>query len=728
MADNEIKKQTITFQNGNEAVAVFPPAHSKAEAIIAALGVGSYDAVILVLGGAASVDDKLIPRLTQLFGRGIARAAAEANALIIDGGTQAGVMAMIGEGVAGRGAKSKLVGVAPAGLIVLPNATGTGVQLEPNHTHFVLVAGKDWGSETPTLYNLVSTLTDKKPGAPTAGSQPGQPEAEKAASKLPAVAILAGGGPIAKNEVLRAVRQGLTLIVVEGSGGLADELAAAWKQKDPLPDDPVMAEIIADGEIHLHLLSNPVKGIERLIIRELGIDNVLMQAWEIFADYDLNATIQQKRFRRLQLTTLFIGLLGTALAIIQQVYAPKDTGGNLLSFTWPKDWIVKDAPPVDLFSLTPNVNGHRPLIWWTLHYVLILVPIVLTVLVTALNRFKQGSKWLLLRAGAESIKREIYRYRARAMNYKELPEQQLAARVEDVTRRTMRTDVNQSALVPYQKEQGFPPDMDAAAGGDDGFSYLTPDRYVEVRLGDQLRYFRKRAGEEEQLLRWLYWLTFIIGGVGAFLAAIDRQAWIALTTAMVAAIGTYLGYRQTENTLTKYNQAATDLANVKSWWNALSADDQALPVNIDSLVEHTEQVLQSELDGWVQQMQNALAELRKGQEPKPESEGEENQEPHEDEQKPKAGANQTNGQGNVVAPPPAQTNGEQPPGGAEGAAVQPKPNETQAQPGGSAADDAAETDQADNEDDGTDTNPAAPPAPLAPTDPTVPAEGQDTNK
>jgi hypothetical protein len=231
---------------------------------------------------------------------------------------------------------------------------------------------------------------------------------------------------------------------------------------------------------------------------------------------------------------------------------------------------------------------------------------------------------LLLRAGAESIKREIYRYRTRAMDYKTAPEQHLSLRVEDITRRTMRTDVNLSALVPYDKDKGFPPYMYAARGGDDGFSYLTPDRYVEVRLGDQLNYFKKKAVRLERQLKALYWLTFLVGGVGTYLAAVNQQVWIALTTAIVAAIGTYLGFRQTENTLTKYNQAATDLANVRTWWNALSAEEQALQKNIDSLVEHTEQVLQSELDGWVQQMQNSLAELRKG--PEASSDGKEGKE------------------------------------------------------------------------------------------------------
>jgi len=610
MAANAIKKQSILFPNSNEAVAVFPSATNKAEDIVAALDIKPYKAIILVLGGAASIDEKLIPRLAQLFGRGIARAAAEANAIIIDGGTQAGVMAMMGEGVAGRGYESMLVGVAPASKVTYPGDSATGVQLEPNHSHFVLVEGNEWGTETAIIFNLASVLTGKTKGAANLERKTGKPDSEKVASKAPGLAVLAGGGPISTDEALRSVRHNLPLIVVEGSGGLADEIAAAWKQRETLPDDPVMAEIIADGEIHLHLLSNSVKGMERLIIRELGVDKVLMQAWEVFADYDLNAKIQQDRFGIVQFAILSVGVVGTALAISQQVFAPSDGDGNLL--------------PV---SLAPDANGHRQIGWWILHHGLIIIPILLTVLVTAATRFKQGSKWLLLRAGAESIKREIYRYRARAMNYKKDPEQQLSQGVEDITRRTMRTEVNLSALVPYNKDKGFPPYMDAAKGGDDGFSYLTPDRYVEVRLGDQLNYFRKSSLRLEKQLKALYWLTFIIGGIGTYLAAVNQQVWIALTTALVAAIGTYLGYRQTENTLTKYNQAVTDLANVKAWWNALSAEEQSLQENIDSLVEHTEQVLQSELDGWVQQMQNALAELRKGQEPAPEKE--ENREPRE---------------------------------------------------------------------------------------------------
>lgn len=56
-----------------------------------------------------------------------------------------------------------------------------------------------------------------------------------------------------------------------------------------------------------------------------------------------------------------------------------------------------------------------------------------------------------------------------------------------------------------------------------------------------------------------------------------------------------------------YNLATTDLDNVKVWWMVISLREETKPDNIDKLVGSPETVLQSELTGWVQQMEDALA-------------------------------------------------------------------------------------------------------------------------
>src|SRR4051812_21421872 len=103
-----ITTQTINFENNRTATAVFPTAKTTAKEIVDALKLPEYSSVLLLIGGADNLDDKIKARLSQLFGRGVARAALTVNAVIVDGGTQAGVMALMGEGVAARGYKSSL--------------------------------------------------------------------------------------------------------------------------------------------------------------------------------------------------------------------------------------------------------------------------------------------------------------------------------------------------------------------------------------------------------------------------------------------------------------------------------------------------------------------------------------------------------------------------------------------------------------------------------------------
>jgi hypothetical protein len=55
-----------------------------------------------------------------------------------------------------------------------------------------------------------------------------------------------------------------------------------WKKKPVFIDDPVLAEIIAEGYIHLFPVNGSVAGLERLIVRELGGNASLRLSWETF--------------------------------------------------------------------------------------------------------------------------------------------------------------------------------------------------------------------------------------------------------------------------------------------------------------------------------------------------------------------------------------------------------------------------------------------------------------
>jgi hypothetical protein len=64
-----------------------------------------------------------------------------------------------------------------------------------------------------------------------------------------------------------------------------------------------------------------------------------------------------------------------------------------------------------------------------------------------------------------------------------------------------------------------------------------------------------------------------------------------------------------ENTLMSYNQAATNLSNIKLWWVALPVEKKKKGNNIRNLVRKTETALQNELSGWVQQMEDVMADI-----------------------------------------------------------------------------------------------------------------------
>jgi hypothetical protein len=247
--EENMKKNAITFDNGNHAVVVTAPRDTDAQTILEALAVAQPRGVIMVFGGAKGLDDSRKARLTELFTDAIAPAAAELGALIIDGGTQSGVMAMMGEAFARDGQGSQLLGIVPKGKIAHPEIAGAsavsdGAALEPNHSHFVLVESAEWGGETPKMLELAREFN------------------------APIVAILVNGGAIAADEALQSVRNGWQLLVVEGSGRFADELSAAVRDGQSAKSTEV-SEIARSGRATLFHLDDPAEKLRDELRRML---------------------------------------------------------------------------------------------------------------------------------------------------------------------------------------------------------------------------------------------------------------------------------------------------------------------------------------------------------------------------------------------------------------------------------------------------------------------------
>lgn len=378
-------------------------------------------------------------------------------------------------------------------------------------------------------------------------------------------------------------------------------------------DDPLLTEILAVGRLTVFPKDGSPSRLEGLLSRQLGeADKTLEIAWRQFVVYDAKALAQQKSFRRLQKWILWLGVGGTFLAIVAtSIKLPAVVGWLHAQKLGLLPYLDEPLRSLLAASLVNPLNV-------VLHYLVLSVPIVTSVLLAASVRFNAGARWVFFRATAESLKREIYRYRARADSYsdqqwrkeKTSREAKLAAQLQDISSALMQTDVNKVALPPDGSAGAFSLPKAAVAEGDDGVSTLTPEQYIKFRLANQLEYYRKATGRLERTL-WRYqWGILLVGAIGTFLAAIGLELWIALTTAVVSAFTVYLEHEQVENTLVKYNQAASNLANIQAWWTALTDEEQHFQTNIDTLVRYTEQTVAAEHVGWVHQMQDALARLR----------------------------------------------------------------------------------------------------------------------
>lgn len=567
----------IDLGDGRRAALVQPRADDPVEEVLAKLGLaGGRGPVIVVCGGADDMPEPQLEIARRVLGPAVARAARSTGAAVLDGGTAAGVMALMGAERAGHGsAMPVLLGVAPAGTVALPGEPRDGhAQLDADHSHFVLADSDRWGGETPLLMALADAL----------------------AGDAPVAIVLAGGGTVSRQEALAAVERGWPLFVIEGTGGAADTIAALWhRHREPRPrlaagllparsrtaaprpaeriGDPQLRRIITAGDVRL--VSGPDPGeLARSLSWETRDEATLKDAWVLFATYDRLAIDLRRSFERFQASILLLGVLATLLALVHDV-----VGGAGLR------WLVVAAP------------------------------IVISLLIALANHRAAGRRWVLLRAAAESIKSEIYRYRAGSGIYAEgAPSRPdgtgrrllLTRQLEAVEATLMQTDVSGGPLTPY--DGPLPPAMHGAEAGDDGLSPLDAERYVDMRLADQLSYYRGKVAALDRRRAALQLLTIVAGGVGTLLAAAGLEIWIGLTTALSGAALAHLGYLQVDNTIIAYNRSATQLAGLVREYRATQAA-QLSPAVLADLVTRGEAVLSTELTGWVQQMTDATKEL-----------------------------------------------------------------------------------------------------------------------
>lgn len=154
--------------------------------------------VIVLVGGAGGIGwlDKFPMRKAIKI---IAKLAEETQSVVVDGGTQAGIMSEIGRQRKQNKFSFPLIGVVFDSLLMKKEPQSI---LDPNHTHFFLIPGDDWGDESAWISKIATQIAgDKK-----------------------SITVLINGGQISRTDVGYSILEDRPTFVMRGTGRMADKI------------------------------------------------------------------------------------------------------------------------------------------------------------------------------------------------------------------------------------------------------------------------------------------------------------------------------------------------------------------------------------------------------------------------------------------------------------------------------------------------------------------------
>lgn len=221
------------FANGQLAKILKVADGTDYENALLAMGLHGPTPTLLVIGGASHMTAESQAKLLQCFNGPLATLSEKLCITVLDGGTDAGVIHMMGQARHHISGGFNLVGVAPLNRVIFPNGDSRQqtsvdkkyppVALEPHHTHFFLIPGENWGSESRWLAKFSSIL---------AGSSP-------------SITLLINGGQVSRKDLRLNLELGRQVMVIAGSGRLADEIADTISGVTPSEDKAIQNLVAA---------------------------------------------------------------------------------------------------------------------------------------------------------------------------------------------------------------------------------------------------------------------------------------------------------------------------------------------------------------------------------------------------------------------------------------------------------------------------------------------------
>jgi DNA-binding XRE family transcriptional regulator len=241
----------VSFSNGSSAHAIRVHGSGELPVALRKLGLRHAHPILVLIGGADEMSEADMVRLRPLFMEVLAPLAESLSVCVVDGGTESGVMRLMGQARTKTDATFPLIGVAARGTVALPETPlprPDAARLEPNHTHFVLVPGSEWGDDSPWLVRVASVL----------------------AKGAPSVTVVVNGGEHTWTDMVQSVEAGRQVIAVSGTGRAADTVAGVLRGE--VADGLLVKDLAVSGLLQAVDLASGVDALTEAIGQMLSVE------------------------------------------------------------------------------------------------------------------------------------------------------------------------------------------------------------------------------------------------------------------------------------------------------------------------------------------------------------------------------------------------------------------------------------------------------------------------
>jgi hypothetical protein len=307
---------------------------------------------------------------------------------------------------------------------------------------------------------------------------------------------------------------------------------------------------------------------------------ILQLAWARFSELDANASARTKSHLNKRRWIGILGVLATLFAILSQIF-PENTELAVL--------------------------GLRAVLGLSFRILLILTPLVASAMAAFTKAFYSNGDWLIMRAGAEEVLKEIYFFRT-ILQKEPSRRTYLEKRLTEIQRQLYRSMGGEFVLKPYHGEfhsRYYPNDPSS----DFGYEELSGQDYFKYRVENQLAWHRNKVRVHQSERVRFQVLILIAGAAGAFLAALGGifSIWVALTASLTAAFLGWQELRSIDMVVKNYSKVIIELTVIYDHWLNLEQEERT-DAEFYRMVRSTEDVLWAQNMEYIKSMQEALKE------------------------------------------------------------------------------------------------------------------------